>query len=175
MGWQGCDLSNPAGLLSPYFKNNDIKVCPTGKSIPFPIQGTWPSYGYNELIWNANMDRHFPSLSVFQQPSETVIFGDAATYWDGYGISKDMALYPASETSLFDAPSAHGLHGGSMCNVAWIDGHAKSLHPVPRPNCADPAQFAANNLGDLLKGARTGNLVTDSYYFLADKTTLTMP
>lgn len=47
-----------------------------------------------------------------------------------------------------------------MANVVWLDGHVSTRKPV-----VSDAERQRLNIGDILKGALTGDAKTDDYYY----------
>lgn len=172
----GGSIDATKGLLAPYMKNKELKLCISAKEMPYPL-GPLSNYGYNGLLLRAHMAQFYPNLSNFEMPADTIFMGDAAAYVGApYGMIKYPALYQPSWGTNNEEPTVHGRHLGGAANLVWIDGHAKSMKVQPRPNLLRfPNEKKANNLGDILKGPRTGDAIKDDYYFLAQKDKATLP
>jgi prepilin-type N-terminal cleavage/methylation domain-containing protein/prepilin-type processing-associated H-X9-DG protein len=172
----GGSMEADKGLLGPYMKNKGMKLCVSAKEMIYPL-GPMSNYGYNSVLMRAYQANYWPNMSDFEMPAETVFMADSASYvGPPYGIIKYPAIYQPSWGTNGEEPTVHGRHGGGVANTVWIDGHAKSLKVHLRPNLARfPNEKKAENLGDLLKGARTGDPVTDDFYFLARKDKATLP
>jgi prepilin-type processing-associated H-X9-DG protein len=155
-------------------KNKEMKLCPSAKDMPYPL-GPLSNYGYNSVLMQAYQSNYWPNLSDFEMPAETIFMGDSAAYVTGYGMIKYPALYAPSWGTNSEEPTVHGRHGGQQANLVWIDGHAKSKKTEPRPGVPNAQQKKDNNLGDILKGPRTGDPVKDDYYFLAHKDSASLP
>jgi prepilin-type N-terminal cleavage/methylation domain-containing protein/prepilin-type processing-associated H-X9-DG protein len=173
--WGGGSIDASKGLLAPYMKNKELKLCISAKDMTYPL-GPMSSYGYNSVLLKAYMDGYFPNLSDFEMQSETVFMADSASYAGPfYGMIKYPAIYAPSWGTNGEEPTVHGRHSGGSANAVWIDGHAKSKKVAPRPGVSYAAEKERNNLGDLLKGPRTGDPIKDDYYFLARKDSANLP
>ena len=175
VSWGGGSIDASKGLLAPYMKNKEIKLCQSAKEMTYPL-GPMASYGYNSVLLKAVMDGYFPNLSDFEMQSETVLMADSASYVGPYyGMIKYPAIYAPSWGTNGEEPTVHGRHIGNSANAVWIDGHARSMKVASRPGVSNSAEKEANHLGDILKGARTGDPVKDDYYFLAHKDSANLP
>jgi prepilin-type N-terminal cleavage/methylation domain-containing protein/prepilin-type processing-associated H-X9-DG protein len=135
--------------LWPYMKNAQFMGDPDATNIPNGGFFGWTDYGYNQMYIGGYGDEFGPgpqgflaqyvyapaSLASFSHPSETVVFTDAA-YADDIqptALQKYAWLEPPSTGPLYGsdeyAETTHGLHGGGVANVCWLDGHAKSIKP----------------------------------------------
>jgi prepilin-type N-terminal cleavage/methylation domain-containing protein/prepilin-type processing-associated H-X9-DG protein len=172
----GGSIDASKGLLAPFMKNKELKLCPSAKDMVYPL-GPLSNYGYNSVLMRAYQANYYPNLSNFESQSETVFMADSASYVGGtYGLIKYPAIYQPSWGTNNEEPTMHGRHLGGAANTVWIDGHAKSFKVHERPNLVKfPNEKKANNLGDLLKGPRTGDAIKDDYYFLAQKDRATLP
>jgi len=171
----GGSIDASKGLLAPYMKNKEMKMCPSAKDMPYPL-GPLSNYGYNSVLMQAFQLARFPNLSEFEMPAETVLLADSACYYGPpYGMIKYPAIYAPSWGTNHEEPTVHGRHIGGAANTVWIDGHARSMKVTPRPGVTFAAEKQANMLGDLLKTARTGDPVKDDFYFLAQKDSAAIP
>ncbi len=146
----GNDLLWP-DIVNAYVKNAQIRVCPSD------VSGENNSYGLNELTFVDMGDAVHPppaSLSVFVQPTSTVMLGELGT--GRPGVLADLSTVRANgykltapDNDLNDNADARpsNRHSGFV-NVALMDGHAKALRPeafyvgqspADKWFCADPA------------------------------------
>ena len=158
-------------------KSGAIKDCPTAAGIVVnPVNSPY-AYATNYYYLNSAyypgttaspIPRAYPSLTMVEQPSETIFLADCAGFatTNGvYGLARLSQLNVPSRSA--SAPNVHGRHS-SRANVSWIDGHATSMPVTTRKmayNQATSAMFDANSVGDLLKGG-----IRDDYYFELTKT-----
>ncbi|GAB4461439.1 MAG: hypothetical protein OHK0029_26710 [Armatimonadaceae bacterium] len=174
------------GLLQPYMKNLEIRECLSAVGIPASgalVAGM--GYGLNAdyLLPNIGGVNYPVTMAGVTRPAETVLLADAAFHSSGAsgGVRRFTALnapFQRSTTQIYrpsTTPSRygtlHGRHSGSA-NVLWLDGHVETERPSFRETgwgTVTPAMYRANNLGDLLRGARTGDPVQDCYFFLPNK------
>lgn len=132
------------GPIYPYLKSREIKECPTFRgfargSMAFE-QGTG-GYGYNwqyvggsPLAWPESLTP--ASEAQIESPDHTIMLADTATLdWDMMAGSGTGTLieYSFVEAPFYEAygnlpadPSMHFRHSG-ICNVAFCDGHVKSM------------------------------------------------
>ena len=106
-------------LLNPYLKNHALWRCPTAnRSDPYRGRPDDPAvdYGYNWSALTVN-GRGIPYAKA-ASPVDTVVFVDAGSY-----LAAPDRLAPA----LGGSPPAYRHKG--WVNVAWLDGHAKSVKP----------------------------------------------
>ena len=143
------------GILYPYMKNQDIMDCPMNKGVATdPYSGLKfglaMSVGSIALGNNEYLGGEY-SMTALDSPAETIYYSDAAA--EAY---KGGSYILADTTELmcdFYDESVHGRHS-KRTNVAWYDGHAKSM-PVTVTTGTSTSQkaAAANNLGIVAKGA----------------------
>jgi prepilin-type N-terminal cleavage/methylation domain-containing protein/prepilin-type processing-associated H-X9-DG protein len=142
------------GVLTPYYENNaKITQCPMLTSTPVQLvygAGTG-GYAYNAFL--SNIDYGSPpnwtttvqtrGIVEFKATSATILFSEAALV-NGYNspatleeaISMDGPNWPpVSPWGYAVAFTQFRYSGGSIANVAYMDGHveAKSEVPVPTP------------------------------------------
>ncbi len=162
-----------AGLIYPYMRNNEINVCPSfSNDMRASIGFTGYAYNYvylspidyDPVDWTPSLST--VSLASIRNPSETVLFADAAriNFMDGTTVEGNTYLEPPSQ----DYPGFHGRHNG-VGNIVWADGHASAMVPVYRTgtfgwgDAFDAEVFRENSLGDIDKD---GDLTTDEYFDL---------
>ena len=112
-------------LISPYVKNNQIRLCPSDST---DINN---SYGLNEKIFvDLGDDDHPPiqSLAAIQTPSDTLMLGEIGT---GDDLKTPRAeayklIAPGSDIDD-DADARPAARHFNQANVAFMDGHVKSL------------------------------------------------
>jgi prepilin-type processing-associated H-X9-DG protein len=106
------------------------------------------------------------TYSQVDLPAETVLIADSGTvdYSTGALDQWDIAAgCPWGQTSelVYCNPTTVGRHGGQS-NVAWLDGHSKSMHVQPATwdyfGAIDAANFAKLDVGYVL---RSGCNVSD--------------
>ncbi len=163
------------GFLQPYIKSNNIRICPDAAQMPdAAIEST---YGVNYIyLCQYTVSAGVPTwqcarFGQIDVPSETLLMADAAFYNptdNTLHLLQPNPAWPPSETT---GPTIQGRHQG-RADVLWADGHVKSMLTSPRSGVPNSVQDAAYNLGDLLKGPRTGNAVQDDYYFEVTKPNL---
>lgn len=111
----------------PYTKNLQLTTCP---SIKMAQSGTPPiayigGYGYNYYY----CDR--VALAYFQQPSETVMFCDVGRQdTTTSGINRASHVNPPHQPTYEYINRPDFRHNG-VCNVAFYDGHVKSMKDGP--------------------------------------------
>lgn len=177
------------GLLQPYMKSFQIQDCPSAASIPGAgfVAGT--AYGVNSAYLNPTDFSISPSqprpvrLAEFSAPAETVLMGDTAFLGNADGVLRRITdIRPpfgttvtggvVTETSAPTIASVHARHLETAV-VLWCDGHVKAQRLVYRATNQSAAVTAdamrASNVGDLIKGARTGVPAEDNFYFRVSK------
>jgi prepilin-type N-terminal cleavage/methylation domain-containing protein/prepilin-type processing-associated H-X9-DG protein len=180
-------LDPSKALLFPYLRSTAVFNCPDIDAIPNPLSEDL-SYGINDqlCITTVNLSNFKVSFqtvtgSQVQSPSETILFGDAAQNEPGPRIDKRAIIQFNGHFTGTSRGFLHARHGGMVANVAWLDGHAKSMH-LSYNTRNDSAQYTAvweqqEDIGDLLKYPReyagptgTKPSLQDMYYYLTDKT-----
>jgi prepilin-type N-terminal cleavage/methylation domain-containing protein/prepilin-type processing-associated H-X9-DG protein len=125
-------LNLDRGLLQPYSKSKEIMDCPEAASLDglFAI-----GYGMNPEItaFTSVPWSEFGQIllgipySEMSEPASTVVFGDAAGFWDGV-TSRDTFLGPPGGGA---PPSQHGRHGDFRATFTWADGHVQARKLTP--------------------------------------------
>ena len=166
------------GLLYPYMKSVQIQDCPSAGGIDGNGALKLVAYSHNSSYLTPTTAAGLQPVSEAQitRPAETVLFADGAFLRISDGVPLRFGpLNPPFNPSTNAAtpyPTLHGRHNG-MANVLWMDGHVKAMKPAFRSTgfnaVVTPALLQANNLGDLLPGARTGVPAEDNFYFRVSK------
>jgi prepilin-type N-terminal cleavage/methylation domain-containing protein/prepilin-type processing-associated H-X9-DG protein len=161
------------GFLQPYMKNTQIEDCPTAAGLmPFTIDlangiPVWAAYGTNMLLMPLGAGGGLPytglAMASVQAPSDTVFMADAAgfAYNPPTKLIRTNKIIPPS----MNGPAVHGRHSG-QANTLWLDGHVKSMHPVPPTmqfGPTSPDTYKADNVGDLIPAS--GHAGDPDYYF----------
>lgn len=179
-------LDPSRALLSPYLRNTSVFNCPNIDVIPNALSGDL-SYGINDQLCittvnlrNLNVSFSPVMGSAVQIPSETILFGDAAQNEPGPRIDKRAILQFNGRFTGGSRGFLHARHGGTVANISWLDGHAKSMH-LSSNTRDDSSRYTAaweqqEDIGDLLKYPRqyagptgTAPSLQDLYYYLTDK------
>jgi len=120
------------GLLDSYLKNGQINNCPsfTSDTVGRPYSG----YGYNTTYIGgegnydgSGLKHSSANLAQIEVPAETVLFADAGA-WSTYSNSVigQNYLRAPSDDLLYKASTAEFRHNETG-NVAYADGHVKSV------------------------------------------------
>ena len=136
------------GPLAEYLSFGVVSECPvftefrTRENAPNAFDEGTGGYGYNAAYIGGSAYRNdFPESYIettldtrVQDPSNTILFSDAALPQDGYIIEYSFIeppYFPTPEAPQGNtdwgllAPSIHFRHGG-RANVLWADGHVSS-------------------------------------------------
>jgi prepilin-type N-terminal cleavage/methylation domain-containing protein/prepilin-type processing-associated H-X9-DG protein len=187
-GGMGLDLNHPStgwsvipdqGPLYPYMKNETILSCPSA-TVPKDLDGGAVD-AYN-LGYGANLNvfcyppeeggSASPSTTDMSAPADTILMADAADAIDdpSLGLEPTDTLYPPSWGG---SPNLYGVHT-QQSNIAWCDGHSKSVRPTPRPASffSDPAVQAlclTDFMGDVMNSQYPYGSAGQDYYYLITK------
>lgn len=150
-------VDTSCGPLAPFLRSADVWNCPSASGIraadcfnPVP-----PPYGLNIAFVRTEIAQGHPmSFAQAEAPAETIFAADSATHSHGIPFWDQYVSLPSDHD-----PAVHGRHSG-MANVVWLDGHVSARKPA-----ALDAERQNLNIGDVLKGALTGNARTDDYYY----------
>jgi prepilin-type N-terminal cleavage/methylation domain-containing protein/prepilin-type processing-associated H-X9-DG protein len=120
--WSSYTWDSSQGLLAPYIKAPAVEICPDAINL---VNG--PGYLPPAASYGSNAQIDDVPLANIQAPSDTILYADSAQ-WSGTGttIYTCDPIQSAYEQGVEDG--VHGLHGGGVANVAWCDGHVKSMH-----------------------------------------------
>ncbi len=172
-----------AGLMHPYMKSQPITGCAsTASKLNIRSANLWPNppfnlvnfenapmgYGANSHVWKGSGEA--VNMSSVAAVAETILIADAvridlATNGVMPGISTDgVNVYQ---------PSTYGVHA-KKANVAWADGHAKSMNVSKRPasyySSTQLQQVSENNnIGDVMHGSYPYGNTWENYYYRIDK------
>ncbi|HVK03005.1 MAG TPA: DUF1559 domain-containing protein [Armatimonadaceae bacterium] len=165
------------GLIQPYMKNVDIQDCVSAAGYDPDAADEKVAYGMNHvyIVWDNELE--VPAETVMLTDNIRLTVSATGITW----IRNPLLFWPATTR----ASQVHGRHSG-MASVLWADGHVKAMKPTPQAvgqpiGTQAPISAAENeaqtrlSCGELLRGPRTGNNITDGYYYLANKSTLTAP
>jgi prepilin-type N-terminal cleavage/methylation domain-containing protein/prepilin-type processing-associated H-X9-DG protein len=136
------------GLIAPYIeKSKAVLKCPsTHPKIELLYLGATGGYGYNHNLgrvdfsnWPAPPTVITTRLVDFPSTSRTIVLSDAARIalpWSGDPVLRFTEnFYILGPQDSPAAPFTHFRHGGSVSNVAYLDGHveAKTEEFCPSP------------------------------------------
>lgn len=176
------DFRPQLGLMHPYMKSQPITGCAeTGSQLSVETSQLWTTppftvtgaenvpvgYGANTNVWTASGPT--VSMTSIDSVSETILLADAVR------ISNTGQLLMGVSVSDVDpfVPGTYGVHNGKA-NVAWVDGHAKTMNVTLRPeeyysNPAYQAAAEANHVGDIINGQYPYGSEWENYYYRIDK------
>ena len=121
--WSSYTWDTSKGLLSPYLKAPGVETCPDASTI---VNG--PGYLPPAASYGSNAQADDIPTAQIQEPANTVMYADSAQ-WNG--STTQSALYTCDPIQSGPKEGVqdgvHGLHAGGFANVAWCDGHAKSM------------------------------------------------
>jgi len=169
------------GLLYPYMKNQPITGCPASTNLTLSSSGLWPKppftlvnfenvplgYSSNTNVWKASGQA--VSMTEITSVAETILLLDAATV--DYTGKLVMAIGISGVNPY--SPNTYGTHA-DKANVAWVDGHAKTMPVSKRPadHYSSPLvqqQSEANHLGDIINNSHPYGSTWENYYYRIDK------
>lgn len=171
------------GLMHPYMKSQPITGCAsTASKLNVKSANLWPNppftlvnfenapmgYGANSYIWKGTGNAL--NMSEVSAVAETILIADAVRI--DLMTSNIMPGISTDGVNMFQ-PSTYGVHA-KKANVAWADGHAKSMQVSKRPaNYYSSTQVQqiseANNIGDIMNGSYPYGNAWENYYYRADK------
>jgi len=192
-GYAGPTYSSSYGLLQPYMRNQPIYGCPDSTPILATSNGNQNNpggfplgYGVNQNMW---VDLYPPDFGIntssvnnssVAMPASTLLLADAAGLYVGDG---GFAVWQPDEidgpslspyTGGYVTPYTWGIHS-KQANIAWADGHAKSMSISIRPNAnlySDPAMLPLAqqyNIGDIMNPQYPYYSTWQDYYYRIDK------
>jgi prepilin-type N-terminal cleavage/methylation domain-containing protein/prepilin-type processing-associated H-X9-DG protein len=157
------------GVLQPYMKNHQIQECPSARGIPAGSASTTNlGYGFNQtyLLPSATFSA---SLAEISHPADTVLMADTAIV---DSTTRQVVRFAANWAPATVYPTLHGRHG-DQANVAWMDGHVKSVRPTWRTSgnlgAATWQDWERARIGDLLHPQYPKNSANQNYYYLLQK------
>lgn len=127
------------GLIAPYIeKSKSVLKCPSSHpKIEQLYNGATGGYGYNQNLgrvdfsnWPAPPTVITTRLVDFPATTRTIVLSDAARIalpWSGDPVlrfTENFYLLGPQDASA--APFTHFRHGGSVSNVAYLDGHVEA-------------------------------------------------
>ncbi len=171
------------GLMYPYMKNQPITGCPSSSSeLTLTGSGLWPNppftlvnfdnvpvgYGANTNVWTSGGPT--VSMSQIQSVADTILLADAIRFGTGGQLTMGIGMSGVNPYQ----PSTYGVHSRGMANVAWVDGHAKTVKVSLRPDThySDPQyqQWAeAKQVGDIMHPNHPYGDPWENYYYRIDK------
>ncbi len=119
-------------VVMPYVKNQQVFICPsnpgTNYTQSYGCNYNWPFSNFEQSAWPPESG---DPLAKITRPSETMMFLDGSTYITLYdpGVASSTGGYYGKPV---------GRHN-DQCNVAFCDGHVKSMN---REEIANPANAA---------------------------------
>ncbi len=170
-------------LFHPYLKNGPINECPSAVDLPSYAGGSSITTVY-KIAYSANAFFSYEPLehSVFDNLTETIMFGDSADFhystFPGKPPTK-AAMHCSNTSGLALSPGncvSHGRHLGKT-TIAWMDGHVK-VHSLVYATQSFPPYYVASdmkraNLGAVLKFPPADpvsfGMPIDGYYLYYDK------
>ena len=187
-GGVGLDLNNPSqgwkiqptyGPLYPYMKNQSIMACPSAtapKDLDGGLQHAFNlGYGVNYNVIGPPSDlggAGSVSTTQIAASAETILFSDAASAisYPSLGLEPSFILTPPSAGG---SPTMYGVHT-QRCNIAWCDGHSKSVSLSKRPansNYGQPIQGLCESsfMGDIMNSQYPYGSQWQDYYFSVSK------
>ena len=150
-------VDTSCGPLAPFLRSADVWNCPSASGIQVAsyFNPAPPPYGLNIAFVRAEISQGHPvSFAQAESPAETIFVADSATDFNGMPSWYKYVSLPSDHD-----PSVQGRHFG-MASVVWLDGHVSARRPA-----SSDAERQRLNIGDILKGALTGDAQTDDYYY----------
>jgi len=173
---KGYNFDYKRGLLQPYMKSTEIQACPSAQGMTFMSSTATGGLGYG-----INPSILEMSMTSMDKPAETVFIADAGT--NKYSAIKTYLfqyLYittpDQSDYYMYTPPSFHGRHS-DFTNVAWMDGHAKSMKVNYRSETGTtdvgrtPEALKTQQLGDIIPPGCSFPQPCSPYYLLLEKPT----
>ena len=150
------------GLFYPYMKNRALNDCPTAASDFGSTSEGVTGYGVNPNVLVASGPA--VSATAMDAPADTILMADnAKTFISGSGAD-------LGRVEVVDSPSRNqGVGAGRLmarhnrqANVAWTDGHAKSVSVTTAPESAFTGSVSTASY-TLSKAKGLGDLYFSSY------------
>jgi prepilin-type N-terminal cleavage/methylation domain-containing protein/prepilin-type processing-associated H-X9-DG protein len=173
---------NEWGLLYPYMKSYAIEDCASAVNVinNQTFYDFMPKYGINQLYLTPTIGGVYTPVNgaALEGPAETVWLADAAS-WNTISLiyAQISVIMPPSNALRY----FHGRHNGRG-NIAWCDGHAKSMVPAYRPlgSSVNADSRRKANIGDISKVALPLSIAAGDpkipvydYYFTLTKAAVT--
>lgn len=168
--WDGTNFDPMGGLIQPYMKSDQIRICPSFTANQASAYEGTTGYAYNVdtlsptdylsvAPWTATP--RAASLASIEAVSKTVAFTDGGQL----GYDANMTLIPSTylswPSSAGEYPNFHARHLETG-NVLFCDGHVKAMRPVyPAGSSARVNKLRADHIGNV---DEDGNLSTDELF-----------
>jgi prepilin-type processing-associated H-X9-DG protein/prepilin-type N-terminal cleavage/methylation domain-containing protein len=151
------DVATDIGLLAPFIeKSKAVLKCPSSHpKIEKLYKNATGGFGYNMNLGQVDFS-NWPNVKMvvmrlvnFPTTSRTIVLTDAGRIslpWSGDPVLRfTETFYVLGPQDPSAAPFTHFRHGGSVANVAFLDGH---VEPKIEEFAASPANWdqASNNL-----------------------------
>ena len=172
--YDGSTLRGTEGLLQPYMKSDQVRVCPSfDPTLAMTSQEGITGYAYHVALLSPTFydpnNGWAPTplaagLSQISTVARTVAFTDAAMWSGGLVKAATYLSPPATGNAAF--PNFHGRHLETG-NVLFCDGHVKAMRPTYRSGpfgfggSLNGETMRANFIGDL---DEDGNFATDEFF-----------
>ncbi|MDQ2732173.1 MAG: DUF1559 domain-containing protein [Armatimonadota bacterium] len=158
--WDGATFRPMGGLLQPYLRSDQVRMCPSFAAVPANAYEGTTGYAYN--VGTLSPTDYGPAPSYTASPravslagvdnvAQTVAFADSAQLSGGV---VQPATYLSKPSDNF--PNFHARHLESG-NVQFCDGHVKAMRPVYHPSGA----FGFGQDADTLRAAHIGDIDLD--------------
>lgn len=166
--WDGANFDANGGLLQPYMKSDQVRICPSFTAKPASAYEGSTGYAYNadtlsptdyDSSWNATP--RGASLASIEDTAKTVLFTDGGQLGFDAGMTLIPSTFISSPSSAGEYPNFHARHLETG-NVLFCDGHVKALRPVYVPGTSARATaLRANHIGNV---DEDGKLSTDELF-----------
>jgi prepilin-type N-terminal cleavage/methylation domain-containing protein/prepilin-type processing-associated H-X9-DG protein len=150
-------VNTSCGPLAPFLKSAGVWQCPSVSGLKAADYYTAvpPAYGLSIAYVRLEISQNRPvSLAQATAPTETIFAADSAFCSSGAPFWTRYVYLPTDHQA-----SIHGLHSG-LANVLWLDGHVNARRLV-----SSDVREQELDIGNILKGAYTGDAWTDNYYY----------
>jgi len=168
------DVATDLGLIAPFIeKSKAVLKCPSSHpKIEKLYQNGTGGFGYNMNLGQVDFS-NWPNVRMvvmrlvnFPTTSRTIVLSDSARIalpWSGDPVlrfTENFYLLGPQDPSTY--PCTHFRHGGSVANVAYLDGH---VEPRTEEFVASPSSWdqAANNLRQQMRVGYLSTTSVDSY------------
>lgn len=167
--WDGSNFDASRGLIQPYMKSDQVRICPSFTAAPANAYEGSTGYAYNvgtlaPTDYNADFTVATPravSLAAIEQTAKTVAFADGGqlSFDAGMKLIPSTNISPPSKAGEY--PNFHARHLETG-NVLFCDGHVKAMRPSYVSGTSARAQaLRANFIGNI---DEDGNLTTDELF-----------
>ena len=168
------DVATDIGLIAPFIeKSKAVLKCPSSHpKIEKLYKNATGGYGYNMNLGQVDFS-NWPNVKMvvmrlvnFPSTSRTIVLSDAARIslpWSGDPVLRFTEnFYILGPQDPSTAPFTHFRHGGSVANVAYLDGH---VEPKVEEFVASPSNWdqAANNLRQQMRLGYVSANSVDAY------------